>query len=155
MRRPSIARADATPTPSLPAPTGPSSEERKDPWWVTPATYLVLVGLGAVLGCIGAFLVPLHLGRHVVPLSVALAGVGNFAAGRYGAAATASRGGAAMPALGWLGVVSVLGSARPEGDVVVTGDAVGLAFLAVGALAALAAVGWAPGRASPGRPTGR
>ena len=102
------------------------------------ATGLVLLGLGGVLGVIGSFLnsaVP-HLLGVGVPVGPVLAVLGNLAAGALGTTGTGSRVGGALPGVGWLAVVVLLGTARPEGDLVVTGDAHGMAFILLGAAAA-------------------
>ncbi len=101
-------------------------------------TALALLLLGAVLGVIGGF-----LNRSVaqvagvgVPVGPVLAVLGNLAAGGLGGSGTGSRLGAALPGVGWLAVVVLFGTLRPEGDLVVTGDGYGLAFILSGALAA-------------------
>lgn len=48
---------------------------------------------------------------------------------------------AALPAMAWLVTALVLGSARAEGDVVVTGDVNGLAFLLLGTVSAAVGIG--------------
>jgi len=130
----------------------PGEIARPDPRWVLPATYAVLFALGAELGGVGSFLVPLRVGAVVLPLSIVIAVVGNAAVGVFGARGTGSRLGAAVPGLGWLLVVGVLASARPEGDVVLTGGPVGLGFTVGGALAATAVIGWPLRPASPPSP---
>lgn len=105
------------------------------------ATYAVLFLLGAILGVIGAFLVPLRIGRQVAPISVVLAVIGNLAVGIFGARGTGSRLGAVAPGVGWLLVAFALGVKRPEGDVIVPGGGVGVAFTLGGTLAAAIAIG--------------
>lgn len=102
------------------------------------ATGLALVVLGAVLGTIGGFLnaaVP-HLLGVGVPVGPIVAVVGNLGAGVLGSRGTGSRLGGALPGLGWFTVVALLGSLRSEGDLVVTGDGRGVAFIVLGAVAA-------------------
>ncbi len=55
---------------------------------------------------------------------------------------TRSRGPAAGAALGWVGIVVVLSTRRPEGDLVVPGTLLGYAWLLGGTLVAGAAVSW-------------
>lgn len=109
------------------------------------AVLLPLLLLGVGLGVVGAFLVPLRVHGVLVPVSPVLAVVGNLAVGLLGARAAGSRAGAVLPALGWLAVVLVLGSSRPEGDLVLPGGSgigyVALAFILLGAVAAAAGVG--------------
>jgi hypothetical protein len=56
--------------------------------------------------------------------------------------ATGSRGPAACAALAWVGIVFVLSTRRPEGDLVVPGTTLGYAWLLGGTLVAAAAVSW-------------
>jgi hypothetical protein len=112
---------------------------------VEAATFAVLTLLGAVLGVVGAFLspamprvlgVPVPLGAVVALLGNAVLGV---AAGRASCGrGSCGRGGAGALALGW-GVSAVgLGLVRPEGDLVVTNSAGGIAFLLSGVVGAAA-----------------
>ncbi|HLZ37032.1 MAG TPA: DUF6113 family protein [Mycobacteriales bacterium] len=109
---------------------------------VEVATYAVLTLLGAVLGVLGAFLspaIPRVLGVPApVGAVVALLGnaVGGVAAGRGGR----GRSGAGALALGWAASAIGLGLVRPEGDLVVTNSAGGVAFLLSGVLGAAVAV---------------
>ncbi|MDQ6650855.1 MAG: DUF6113 family protein [Actinomycetota bacterium] len=96
--------------------------------------YVVLAALGALAGLVGAFLIPLHVGRTVAPVSIVIAVVGNVALALLGARATGSRAGAAVPWVSWLFVAIVLSSAGRGGDIVVTGDVVGYGYLLGGAL---------------------
>lgn len=108
-----------------------------------------LVALGVMLGVWGAFLVPLRLPGGVEGLAVVIGVVGNFVAGVAGAYGTGRPASAAMPGLGWMLAVLVLGGLplRP-GDVVIPGRlpvdpgvaTVGLLFFLGGAAAMVAAV---------------
>jgi len=101
-------------------------------------TGLALVLLGAVLGVVGSFLngtVP-HLLGVGVPVGVVLAVVGNGLAGLLGTRGTGSRLGGALPGIGWFTVVLLFGSLRPEGDLIVTGNGHGVAFIILGGVAA-------------------
>lgn len=112
-----------------------------DPPPLVRAGGLALVALLTVLLCLwGAFLIPFRLGSALVPLSWAVALVGNaalgVAAGRLGGKA------AIVLAAGlWLAVAFSLGGRRPEGDLIVTGDTVGLGFLLLGAVGSSVAFG--------------
>lgn len=108
--------------------------------------------LGAILGVIGAFLVPFRVGRQLVPISVVLAVAGNLAVGIFGARGTGSRLGAVLPGVGWVLVAFTLGVKRPEGDVIVPGGGVGVAFTLGGTLAAAIAMGIAGPRMRDGHP---
>lgn len=102
--------------------------------------YAVLVLLTLLLALWGAFLVPFRVGGTPVPVSWAVAAVGNLAVGRAGGQ-LAGAAGALVPGGVWLLVVVVLSSQRTEGDLVVPGSAVGLGFLLTGVLASAATCG--------------
>ncbi len=109
------------------------------------ASCLALFVLGGVLGVVGSFLneaVPRVLGVGV-PVGIVLAVLGNITAGLLGTRGLGNRLGGAIPAAAWFVVVILLGTSRREGDLVVTGDAHGLAFILLGALAAF--LGLLPG----------
>lgn len=112
-----------------------------------------MVWLSVLNAVYGAFLVPLRWGTVPVPVCLLSASLGNFALGRAGGRVLGRRTGAAVPGVLWLAVALTLGSSRREGDLVVPGDWVGVAFLAVGAVAAAAAFGRV--RATPRGPNGR
>jgi hypothetical protein len=129
---------------------------------------IFLFMIPAIPGIFGNFFIPLMIGAQDVAfprinllsvylylLGAVIAVVGNAAVGVFGARGTGSRLGAVVPGLGWLLVVGVLASARPEGDVVLTGGPVGLGFTVGGALAATAVIGWPLRPASPPSPGGR
>lgn len=114
-------------------------------------TGLALFLLGAVLGVVGSFLngtAPRVLGVGV-PVGVLLAVVGNVAAGLLGTRGTGSRLGGALPCVAWFTVVLLFGNLRSEGDLIVTGNGHGVAFIVLGAVAAC--LGLLPGG---GRRTG-
>jgi hypothetical protein len=102
--------------------------------------YALVLLLTVLLALWGAFLVPFRVGGTLVPVSLVIAVVGNVLVGRAGARVAGSTG-AVVPGLLWVAVTLVLSSRRAEGDVVVPGDAVGLAFLLTGALASAVAYG--------------
>lgn len=105
---------------------------------VTVAAALALAVLGAVAGILGAFQSP-----H--PWVAVPVGVGTgLVLGFGGAWGLGSSWGAAAPAVGWIVVVFVLGSRRPEGDLIVTSSGGGLGYLFGGLLAfgVAAGIGW-------------
>lgn len=111
--------------------------------------YVVLFLLGVALGVWGAFLVPLRLPGGIEGLADVIAVVGNLAVGFFAAVGVRNVAGAAMPGVGWLLTVLVLGSvARPQGEVVIPSGlgsdpgigTVGTLFLFAGALGAVGAV---------------
>jgi hypothetical protein len=107
---------------------------------VTVAIYVVLAVIGALLGVIGAFLVPARVFGDIEGVSVLLAFVGNAALGMLGGLGTRSLAGAIAPTMGWFVAVGVLTVFGPGGDVVLAGKlpddpgvvTVGDAFLFVG-----------------------
>ncbi|MCW2665833.1 MAG: hypothetical protein JWN57_795 [Frankiales bacterium] len=115
----------------------------------TAAAYALVLVLSLLCAVWGAFLVPLRVFGVLLPVSLVLAAVGNYLLGRAGARLH-GRLGAALPGVLWFLVAAQLQSRRPEGDLVVVGNLVGLLFLLVGTVAAAVPVGLAP-RTSPGR----
>lgn len=114
----------------------------------------VLVGVGAVeLAIVECFLVPLRVGTVPLPVSVVLAVVGNVALTRLMWRASLHRAVAGVPVVVWLVAVLVLAAKRQEGDLVVPGTGMGLAFLFLGTIAGAFAVGQviAPVRRGPGQ----
>jgi hypothetical protein len=117
-----------------------------------------LIGVGllaAVLAVIGAFLSPWmpHLIGVPIPVGVLVAVVGNAGLGVLGARWTGSRIAPVLSALVWVVIALVLGSSRPEGDLIVTGYSRhvpgswgGTAFLLLGTAAAAAGVAIGSGR---------
>lgn len=104
---------------------------------------LVLV-LTVELALWGAFLVPLRVHGHAVPVGVLLA-LATVPLCRAGGRALGRRGGAAAPMLLWAVIVVVLSGSRREGDLVLLNDLRGLGFLVLGLLGAALAVGtWRP-----------
>lgn len=123
------------------------------------ASYALVLVLTVELAVWGSFLVAARPFGHALPLAALVATVGNVALGLAGGRVLGRRLGAVIPAVLWLGIALTLGSARPEGDVVVTESFRGLAFLFAGTVAAaapvaLSGVRHAP-RATPGAPGGR
>lgn len=102
---------------------------------VTVAAALALAVLGAVAGILGAFQSP-----H--PWIAVPVGIGTgLVLGFGGAWGLRSGWGAGAPAVGWIVVVFVLGSRRPEGDLIVTSSGGGLGYLFGGLAAFGAALG--------------
>lgn len=109
------------------------------------AAYLLVLVLSVELAVWGSFLVETRPFGFAFPAAALLAAVGNTAVGIAGARVLRSRVGAVLPGLLWLGIALELGTRRGEGDLVVTGDFRGLAFLVLGAVAAAGAIGTTPG----------
>jgi hypothetical protein len=114
-----------------------------------PAVYTVLLLLGAALGIWGAFLVPLRLPGGIEGFSDVLAIVGNIAVGFFAARGACSVPAAAMPGIGWLVAVLVVGTqARPADEVVIPArlgadpgiGTVGTLYLLLGAVGAVVAI---------------
>lgn len=85
------------------------------------ATYVVLAGLGVLLGTIGAFLVPDGIVGGFLSLATLVAVVGNLFVGLLGVSATASTGGAYATFVGWFVAVGAFVTLSPGGDVVIPG----------------------------------
>jgi hypothetical protein len=86
------------------------------------AGVLMLVACAALLAALEVFLVSLYAGSVVVPVSVALAIVGNVALPRLAFGLTGTIPAAAAPFVVWLAVLFTFGLVpRPEGDVIVPG----------------------------------
>jgi Family of unknown function (DUF6113) len=96
---------------------------------------VVLAAASVQVAVVESFLVPLHVGRWPLPVSVLAAVVGNVALARSIVRFTGYRRLAPLPPVLWLAVVLVLSAPRPEGDLVVPGTLTGLAFLFGGAAA--------------------
>lgn len=97
----------------------------------------ILVAAGAVESAVlEVFYVPLRIGTVLIPVAVLAAAALNLLLPKLMYAATASRGATVLPAALWLIVVVGLSTGRPEGDVVLPGDWVGLLLLFGGAAAA-------------------
>ena len=122
-----------------------------------PRPRRVLAGVLAFLGGLGAGL----LGSFVhadtsygVPVGL-LAGLGlSLAVFATAGLTTRSRGPAAGAALGWVSIVFLLSTRRPEGDLVVPGTLLGYVWLLGGTLIAGAAASWpyaSTGPSPPGR----
>lgn len=97
-----------------------------------------------------------------LPVSAALAVVGNLALGTAGARVVRSVAGAVVPGVVWLVVALSFGTETAAGDRVVLETWRGVTFLLAGAAAAAVAVGWsgvpsgtAKAGATPGRQTRR
>jgi len=123
-------------------------------------TTVALAAVAVLLALVGAFLSPAepHVGGVPVPVGVLIAFVGNLVVGIGGAWGTQTRLAPVVTGFSWLVVAFILGSTRPEGDVVVPGTGwLGVAYLFLGAIAAAIAIGVGPNgltarrrRTSPG-----
>lgn len=102
---------------------------------------LVVAGavVGMLLAVVGAFLIPAGYGAFSVGDAVALVTIGPFchALGRAGRAVWVG----VVPGLAWLTTSMLLAAKRPEGDLVITGEAKGIAFLLLGTVSAAAGIG--------------
>lgn len=137
----------------MPTPEGEQPPSSLENWFG-----FALVLLLTVLLCLwAAFLVPLRVGGVRVPVSLLIALVGNVLLGRAGGRLLGAPG-VLVPGLLWLSLAYLLGTQRAGGDLVIPGDLVGIAFLALGALGFAVAFGMTSARqaaATPGRPDGR
>ena len=102
---------------------------------------LAVVGavVGALLALVAAFFVPTRYGVLSLGDAAALLTVGPYARA-VGRAARSTLVGA-IPALAWLLTTMYFASTRPEGDLVVTGTAYGLAFLLLGTVSGAVGIG--------------
>jgi hypothetical protein len=96
---------------------------------------VAVAGVATQAAVVECFLVPLHVGRWPLPISVLAAVLGNVLFARVIAQLTGRPVTAALPPALWLVVVLVLAAPRAEGDLVVPGNLTGLAFLFLGATA--------------------
>ena len=124
--------------------TDPPADAARGPVADGAAYGLVLV-LAVLLAVWGTFLVPFRLAGFLVPVSCALALVGNALLGRAGGRLL-GRAGAAGPGVLWLAVVLLLSAPRSEGDILLPNTLVGLLFLAVGSLTSALVFGTTAGR---------
>lgn len=141
-----------------PQPSGqPGAVRERGGGLITAAAYVFLLVLGLVLGLFGSFLVPAAPAVFARRLSYALpfVAVTNPVAVALARRLVPQRLGAAVPLLAWLFVVLVLGTSRPEGDIVVPGDFRGATFLVVGAVAGGLALSSRSARPRQPRPMGR
>ncbi|GAA2723253.1 DUF6113 family protein [Actinocorallia aurantiaca] len=105
---------------------------------LTGALYGLLALGGVFLALVGSF----SYGRS--PLAALGLCALNLVAFRAAGWAAGGRTGALIPAATWLTTAGLLSTARAEGDVIITGGALGMVFLLGGAFAALAAVALTP-----------
>jgi hypothetical protein len=137
----------------VPAPEAEEPASSLETWFG-----FALVLLLTVLLCLwAAFLVPLRVGTVRLPVSLLIALVGNVLLGWAGGRLLGGPG-VLVPGLLWLSLAYLLGTQRPGGDLVVPGDLVGIAFLALGTLGFAVAFGMTSARraaATPGPPAGR
>jgi hypothetical protein len=109
---------------------------------------VVLLAVGALLGLIGCFLVPLRIGNGIEGLAAAIALVGNAVVGLLGGIGTRSTRGAMLPGIGWFVVVAAINLVAPGGDVIIPGKLpvdpgvidVGYAFLVLGIVGVIGAI---------------
>ena len=95
----------------------------------------VVTGCGVLSALVESLLIPLYYGRVLVPITVVLTLVLNFALPRLARAAVDRTGAAVAPFVGWLLVILVLnGFPRPEGDVIYPGGSGYLPWVSYGVL---------------------
>ncbi|MDQ1713910.1 MAG: hypothetical protein QOE45_3360 [Frankiaceae bacterium] len=105
------------------------------------AVSIAVVGLvvGALLALVGAFFIPATIGWFSWGDAAAALTIGPYVyfVGRSFRSTAAG----ILPALGWLVTTMYFASLRPEGDLIVTGEAHGLAFLLLGTVSAAVGLG--------------
>ena len=123
---------------------------------MTAAGRLKAVAVGLLAAVVAAWFalvevlwLPLYAGAVPLPLSIPVAVAVNLLLVTLTHRVTGSRVAAVVPALVWLAVVVPATQRRPEGDVLLTGDWRGLAFLLLGVLGASVAVGRVVGTPPP------
>ena len=114
--------------------------------------YLLVLVLALELAVWECFFVAARPFGLALPVSAVAAAVGNVVLGLVGARVLERPLGAALPGLLWLAVALPLGSKRAEGDLVVTGEWRGIAFLVAGAAAAAAVAGVTSARTNRATP---
>jgi hypothetical protein len=102
----------------------PEGSDQRSLWELVllAATCLVLFGVGVALAVVEAFLVSQRLFGGLEGLSALIAVFGNLAVGLLGGFGTATRAGAASPAIGWFVTMATLSIFAPGGDVVIPGQ---------------------------------
>lgn len=102
---------------------------------------LVVSGVvgGVVLAVVGAFFIPTSYGPLSLGDALALLTVGPFChfLGRAGRSTWVG----AVPGVAWLFATMALATRRAEGDLIVTGEAFGMAFLLLGTVSAALGIG--------------
>jgi hypothetical protein len=115
---------------------------------LTGALYCALALLGAVIGLLGSFAQGWVLGT--VPVAVVLLTMINFLVPWLAGRAVGTRMAAAVPAVAWAVVTSVMSVPRAEGDLIVPGTLEGYLFIIAGLVAAVIAVSLVPPATEPG-----
>ncbi len=137
---------DPVPPPAADAPRGASAAFAV--WCV-----VILALLGALLGVLGALVIPVrpHVGGVEMPVAWAAAVV-NFTAGRLAQGAMQRWWAPFLPFAGWVGVVGPMSLLTPGGDRIFAYDDTSLGYVLLGVLAFAATIGTA---ATPRGATGR
>lgn len=94
--------------------------------------------VGMLLAVVGAFFVPTGVGPLSLGIGIALL-TGPFCHAVGRAARSVAVG--VVPGLAWLTTAMLLAAKRPEGDLVITGQAKGIAFLLLGTVSAAVGIG--------------
>jgi hypothetical protein len=106
---------------------------------VTVGLLVSSVVVGGLLSMVTAFYVPTRAGVVSLGDVLAVVTIGPYAHA-VGRAARSSAAGA-LPAVAWLGTTMYFATLRPEGDLIVTGSAYGLAFLLLGTVSGAVGIG--------------
>ena len=94
---------------------------------------------GVVVAVVGAFFVPASYGPLSLGDAIALLAVGPLC--HFVGRAAMSTWVGTLPGVTWLVVTMALATRRTEGDLVVTGEAFGMAFLLLGTISAAVGIG--------------
>ena len=135
----SMAAPDRSTGPAEPAP------DQLLPPWLAVLSVVVFTAVAVLGAAVEVTLVPVRVGTTVVPVSVALAVLGNIVVPVLSRRAVPRTAAAALPAMAWVATVLVLSQARPEGDVLLPGSPSALvyvtyALLGLGIVAAMVTV---------------
>ena len=129
------------------------------PVWLAVLGVVLFMAIAVLSAVIEVVLVPVRIGTTVVPVSVALAVLGNICVPVLSRRAVPTTLAAALPAVAWVVTVLGLSQARPEGDVLLVGTAplvyVTYALLGVGIVTAMVTVVRGQGRTNAGGFGGR
>jgi hypothetical protein len=140
-------------------PPAESPPDRPLPAWLAVLGVVLFMAVAVLSAVIEVVLVPVRAGSTIVPVSVALAVLGNICVPVLARRAVPTTIAAALPAVAWVATVLFLSQARPEGDVLLVGTSplvyVTYALLGVGIVTLMVTVVRGQGRADGRRPAGR
>jgi len=106
---------------------------------VTVCLYVTGVVVGGLLAVVTAVFVPTRAGVASLGVAAVVAMIGPYV--HFFGRGLRSPLAGAVPAVGWFLVAMVLAGKRPEGDLVITGSAYGLAYLLLGTVSAAVGIG--------------